>query len=202
MTSEADCIQALRDAASELGESPTKAQYEELGVTPASGTIQRVMDSWNGAKKAAGLETNHSRGSRLGTKPADVSLPDGSSWADLSQDQRWHYRNAARNQQRTLNRRAKHRAWVCEYKRDSDGCCRCGEADPACLDFHHRDDTEKEMTISKMITTASRSRSSALRWTSVTSSVLTAIEKNIMRSRLGFDRQQPDRWMAMSDIAV
>lgn len=152
MTSEEDCVRALRSAAVVLGESPTKAQYEELGVTPASGTIQRVMDSWNGAKKAAGLETNHCRGSRLGTKPADVSLPNGSSWADLSQDQRWHYKNADRNQQRTLNRRAKHRAWVYEYKRDSDGCCRCGEADPACLDFHHRDDTDKEMTISKMIT--------------------------------------------------
>jgi hypothetical protein len=41
---------------------------------------------------------------------------------------------------------------VYEYKRDSDGCCRCGESDPACLDFHHRDDTEKEMNISEMIT--------------------------------------------------
>ena len=152
MTTEADCVQALRSVAVELGESPTKAQYEDLDVTPASGTIQRVMGGWNAAKEAAGLETNHSRGSRVATKPDDISLPDGCSWADLSQDQRWHYKNADWNHQRTLNRRAKHRAWVYEYKRDSDGCCRCGEADPACLDFHHRDDTEKEMTISKMIT--------------------------------------------------
>lgn len=152
MTSEVDCVRALRNAAVKLGESPTKAQYEDLGVTPASGTIQRVMGGWNAAKAAAGLGTNYSRGSRVATKPADVALPDGCSWADLSQDQRWHYKHTDWNQQRTLDRRAKHRAWVYEYKRDSDGCSRCGETDPACLDFHHRDDTEKEMTISKMIT--------------------------------------------------
>ena len=121
-------------------------------MTPSSSTIQRVTGSWNAAKQAAGLETNYSRGSRIATKPPDVSLPDGRSWAELSQDQRWHYKNADWNQRRTLDRRAKHRAWVYEYKRDSDGCCRCGETDPACLDFHHRDDTEKVMTVSKMIT--------------------------------------------------
>jgi len=152
VTSEEDCVQALRHAAEEIDASLTKAQYEDLGVTPASGTIQRVMGGWNTAKEAAGLETNYSRGSRVATKPSDISLPDGCSWADLSQDQRWHYKNADWNQRRTLNRRAKHRAWVYEYKRNSDGCRRCGETDPACLDFHHRDDTEKEMTISKMIT--------------------------------------------------
>lgn len=29
------------------------------------------------------------------------------------------------------------RAWVTRYKRDSDGCVRCDEDDPSCLDFHH-----------------------------------------------------------------
>jgi hypothetical protein len=139
-------------AAERLGTSPTKAEYEELGFQPASGTIQRVMGSWNGAKEAAGLETNTSTGTRTAPKPDDVTLRDGLSWDELSQNQRWHYRNREWNTERTLNRRAQNRAWVYEYKQDSDGCSRCGENDPACLDFHHRDDTEKDMNISKMIT--------------------------------------------------
>ncbi|MBX0349489.1 HNH endonuclease [Halomicroarcula pellucida] len=152
MTSEHDCVRALRHAAARLGESPTKVQYEALGLTPASGTIQRVMGGWNAAKEAAGLATNYSRGSRVQAKPEDVDLPEGLAWADLSQDQRWHYRHRETNRRRTLTRRARHRAWVHEQKRDGEGCARCGETDPACLDFHHRDDADKEMTVSEMVT--------------------------------------------------
>ena len=39
MTTEDDCIRALREAADRLGESPSKAAYEDLGLTPASATI-------------------------------------------------------------------------------------------------------------------------------------------------------------------
>ncbi|WP_262179096.1 homing endonuclease associated repeat-containing protein [Haloarcula laminariae] len=152
MTSEDDCIRALREAADRLDESPSKAAYEDLGLTPASATIQRVMGGWNAAKEAAGLATNTSTGTRVDPKPDDVDLPDGLEWAELSQDQRWHYRNRDWNRERTLDRRARHRAWVYERKYESTGCVRCGEDDPACLDYHHRDDTEKEMTICEMVT--------------------------------------------------
>jgi len=152
VTSEDDCIDALREAADRLGESPTKADYEDLGLTPASATIQRVMGGWNEAKEAAGLATNASTGTRVESKPDDVDLPDGLAWAELSQDQRWHYRNRAWNTERTLNRRARNRAWVYEQKRRSGGCVRCGEDDPACLDYHHRADTDKEMTVCEMVT--------------------------------------------------
>jgi hypothetical protein len=152
VTSADDCVQALREAADKLGESPTKAEYEALGVTPASATIQRVMGGWNAGKEAAGLETNPSTGSRVEPKPDDVSLPEGLQWEELSQDQRWHYRNRAWDRERTLDRRARHRAWVYEQKVRSDGCVRCGEDDPACLDYHHRDSTEKEMPVSEMVT--------------------------------------------------
>lgn len=50
VTTEGDCIDALRDAAGRLGKSPTKAEYEDLGWTPASATIIRVMGGWNAAK--------------------------------------------------------------------------------------------------------------------------------------------------------
>lgn len=152
MTTEADCVRALRLAANRLGEPPTKTAYEALGLTPASATIQRVMGSWTHAKEAAGLTTNTSTGARVEPKPDDVSLPDGLAWEELSQDQRWHYKNREWNRERTLDRRTRHRSWVHDRKRASDGCVECGESDPACLDYHHRDGTEKEMTISEMVT--------------------------------------------------
>ncbi len=104
-TTEAECIDALREAAERLGESPTKAQYEELGLTPASATILRQIGSWNEAKERAGLETNVSRGSRVASKPDEVDLPDHLVWEELSVDQRWHYRNREWNTERTLRRR-------------------------------------------------------------------------------------------------
>lgn len=88
MTSEAECIKALRKAASELGTSPSKAAYEALGVRPASATVIRTFGSWNGAKRAAGLETYPSSGSRTKPRPEGVSLPDGVAWASLTVDQR------------------------------------------------------------------------------------------------------------------
>lgn len=146
-----ECVAALRRAAERLGESPTKAQYEALGLTPASATVIRVMDGWNAAKETAGLETYRSTGPRVGPKPDDVVLPADVTWEDLSVDQRWHYRNVEWNTERTLNRRAELRAWTYEYKRTSGGCVRCAEDDPACLDFHHVEADRKEMTVSSMI---------------------------------------------------
>jgi hypothetical protein len=150
-TSEADCLAALREAAERLGESPTKAGYEQLGLTPASATIIRVVGGWNEAKERAGLETAPSTGSRVGSKPDAVALPDGVAWEDLSVDQRWHYRNVERNTERTLQRRARLRSWANERKRE-EGCRSCGEDDPGCLDFHHRTAAEKRMALTEMIT--------------------------------------------------
>ena len=152
MTTEQECVEALRTAANRLDGSPTKAEYEELGLTPAASTILRVMGSWNEAKAAAGLATNYSRGSRVSPKPDHVSLPDGVSWADLSQDQRWHYRHRDWNTERTRKRRHKLRQWVREQKAADDGCRYCEEDDPACLDYHHPDDANKEMAITEMVT--------------------------------------------------
>ena len=150
-TTEDECCDALRRAADRLGESPTKAAYEDLGLMPASATIIRVMDGWNAAKTAAGLETYASTGPRVGPKPDDVTLPEDATWASLSVDQRWHYRNVDWNTERTLDRRADLRAWAHEHKRANGGCVSCDEDDPVCLDFHHTDTDRKEMTVSSMI---------------------------------------------------
>ncbi|QCW04856.1 homing endonuclease associated repeat-containing protein [Natrinema pallidum] len=151
MTTEADCLEALQEATERLGESPTKAQYEELGLTPASATIIRTCGGWNDAKEMAGLETAYSRGSRVGSKPDEIDLPEGTSWKELSVDQRWHYKNADWNTERSLERRASHRAWANELQRANGGCVRCSETNPVCLDFHHVDEEQKEMAVGKMI---------------------------------------------------
>lgn len=38
------------------------------------------------------------------------------------------------------------KAWLAEYKRKR-GCAECGERDPLCLEFHHKDPWEKEINI-------------------------------------------------------
>lgn len=150
-TTKPECIDALREAAERLGKSPTKAEYEALGLQPASATVIRQLGGWNTAKEAAGLETEPSTGSRVGGKPDDVELPDGMEWSELSVDQRWHYRNREWNAERTRRRRARLRRWLNEYKQEC-GCTRCSEADPACLDFHHGRPSEKEMDVGTMVT--------------------------------------------------
>jgi hypothetical protein len=150
-TTERECIEALRRAARELGRSPSKSEYEDLGLTPASATIIRNVGGWNRAKQRAGLETNASRGSRTVAPPEDVPAEVADQWSDLSVDQRWHYRNPEWNKKRTLNRRSRLRSWLNDRKAET-GCERCGEADPSCLDFHHVDAEDKEMDVSTLVT--------------------------------------------------
>lgn len=156
MASEEECIAALRRAADELGESPTKAQYEDLGYTPAHGTIQRILGSWNEAKEAAGLETYKVGGSRQGSgiqpKPDWVDLPEDEEWDELSSHQRWYRKNRDRQAGKKTRRRQRLRRWLDGYKRNECECTRCGEDHPACLDFHHVD--EKEVGVAEMVNRA------------------------------------------------
>ena len=151
VTTERECLEALREAADRLGTSPTKAEYEELGLTPASATIIRTIGGWNEAKELAGLETYPSRGPRVSPPPDDIELPNGTSWDELSVDQRWHYRNAEWNTERSLRRRARHRRWLNDYKRKR-GCNSCDVDDVACLDFHHVSTRTKRMSVGRMVT--------------------------------------------------
>lgn len=147
---EAACLNALRRAATELGASPTKAQYEELGLTPAASTILRVCGGWNAAKKRAGLETNASTGSRVADKPEDIELPSGTDWADLSANQRWYYTHRDADTTEKRQRRTELRAWLYEVKQDAS-CHQCGDGDTASLEFHHRPGAEKLMDVGQMV---------------------------------------------------
>ena len=59
ITSQEDCIVALRDAAEELGHSPTIEEYKSLDTPISARTIIRKCDSWNHAKELAGLAVTH-----------------------------------------------------------------------------------------------------------------------------------------------
>lgn len=54
---EQDCLDALREAATELGHSPTREDYNSLDISPSIRTIRSRCGSWNRAKDAAGLDT-------------------------------------------------------------------------------------------------------------------------------------------------
>ncbi|WP_049928895.1 homing endonuclease associated repeat-containing protein [Halopiger goleimassiliensis] len=152
MATERECLEALLEAADRLGESPTKAQYEALGLTPASATIMKVFGGWNVAKERAGLET-FDRGatgdSDVKPKPEWVELPDDVEWEELTSQQRWYYKNREERLRRKDRRREEIRRWLHEYKAENCECVRCGETRPACLDFHHPG--EKERGIARMV---------------------------------------------------
>lgn len=151
MASEDECLDALRKAASRLGKSPSKAEYEALGLKPASATVIRTLGGWNDAKAAAGLSTNTSTGSRVGPPPDGVSEEVRERWEELSIDQRWHYRNREWNTERSLQRRAGLRQWISETKAAA-GCGSCDEEDSRCLDYHHCDTTEKTAAVNQLVT--------------------------------------------------
>ena len=153
VATEEDCIVALRSAADRLGESPTKAAYEELGLTPASATIQRVMGGWNAAKEAAGLATysqSHNSGPSVQPKPDDVEIPDDVEWKELTGQQRWYYKNREERIARKDRRRERLRAWLHELKRDELSCVECGKGRPPALDFHHPG--KKDLGVAEMVT--------------------------------------------------
>ena len=133
--------------------APTKAQYGDLGYQPASATIVRVCGGWNAAKEQADLETfaQSPGGGEVAPKPDWVDLPDDETWADLSPHQRWYRKNRDRQQGKKRRRRTRLRRWLHQYKREHCVCARCGESDPACLDFHHRDDAEKRDSVASLV---------------------------------------------------
>lgn len=151
-TTEAECLAALREAADRLGESPTKAEYEELGLTPASTTIRRVVGGWNEAKEAAGLQTfeqGENGGTDIRSKPDEIELPDGTEWKELTSQQRWYYKNREHRIEIKENRRRELKRWFYRVKRDEMECAECEEKRPPALDLHHQDG--KASDVSKMV---------------------------------------------------
>jgi len=151
-TSEQDCLDALWTAAERLGESPSKADYEELDITPSSTTILRLFDSWNDAKEQAGLKTlgpGDRGGGEMQPQPDGVDIPPDTEWETLTAQQRWYYKNRAHRIAVKDDRRQRFKRWFYELKRDELSCAECGEGSPPALDFHH--DGVKEGDVSAMV---------------------------------------------------
>jgi hypothetical protein len=53
---DAECLSALQDAADQLGQSPTQAEYRSLELSPGVSTQKDRFGSWNAAKQAAELD--------------------------------------------------------------------------------------------------------------------------------------------------
>lgn len=64
MVTRQDCLDALKQAAEELGHSPSRNEYQELDIGPSVRSLKKYLGgSWNAAKKEAGLSTKGPGGS-------------------------------------------------------------------------------------------------------------------------------------------
>jgi hypothetical protein len=151
-TNKKACIHALRLAKAKLGESPSRKEYNKLGLSPSSTTIMRQFGGWNAAKEEAGLDTTPAKGGpNIQPPPIDADSEIQRQWEKLSVDQRWYYRNTESSWERKRRRREDHRSWVREQK-SKYGCDRCGKDNPEYLDFHHDDPKTKADTVSELVT--------------------------------------------------
>lgn len=63
---------------------------------------------------------------------------------------KWYKENKTERVKQIQARRTELRKWIWEYK-SSLKCEHCEENDPVCLDFHHRDSTQKDLDVSLAI---------------------------------------------------
>ena len=61
-----------------------------------------------------------------------------------------HVREAPRIKRNRERRRGELAAWYAELK-SKLACVQCGESHPACIQFHHRDPTTKEITLADAV---------------------------------------------------
>jgi hypothetical protein len=69
----------------------------------------------------------------------------------------WRASNGGRHRLTWTELRKRKKAWLEEYK-SLNGCNRCDENHPACLDFHHRNPEDKTFNLSEAIARASLAR--------------------------------------------
>ena len=63
MITQEDCIESIQEAADILGHSPSRPEYEDLGLSPHPTTIRKRCGNWNKAKEMAGVQTVGAGGS-------------------------------------------------------------------------------------------------------------------------------------------
>lgn len=66
----------------------------------------------------------------------------------------WYQRHKEKILEKNKERQKRILEWYREYKTNL-GCADCGERHPACLEFHHKDRSDKSYTIARVISRAS-----------------------------------------------
>jgi hypothetical protein len=69
---------------------------------------------------------------------------------DLEYRRAWEAANKEKRRKYNDDFRKSLREWFIEFK-SSLSCEKCGESHPACLDFHHRDPSTKELTVARAL---------------------------------------------------
>lgn len=64
--------------------------------------------------------------------------------------QEWHQRNVEHMRNKQNEQRDKIKKWLREDILGDKSCIKCGENHIGCLDFHHRDPSQKELEVTKM----------------------------------------------------
>ncbi len=64
---------------------------------------------------------------------------------------KWYAQNGTHSRAKTREYHKKLKEWYVSYK-EGLSCIKCGESHPGCLDFHHRDGSQKEFSICMGVT--------------------------------------------------
>lgn len=73
----------------------------------------------------------------------------------IERTKEWGKNNREKRRKAVRDMRERRRMEIQEYK-TSVGCLICGEKDPACLDFHHLNSSEKENNIAELVLSRKR----------------------------------------------
>lgn len=95
----------------------------------------------------------------ISQKPNHVSIPDDVHWSELTSYQRYYYKNRRDEIDRSNTRKEKIREWYRSEIKTQYQCVECGEDHPATIDFHHPENTEKDTSVSSLLSnSASKQR--------------------------------------------
>jgi len=67
----------------------------------------------------------------------------------------WYEKNKSLTVQRSREARERRKEWYNSIM-DSKSCVKCGESDNACLDWHHTDPTQKDGSVSRLLSRRSK----------------------------------------------
>lgn len=86
---------------------------------------------------------------RRNRRAKDGHAPQCKTCADIATE-KWRQVNLDKRKRQMTELRQQLAARFREWKGEQ-GCCKCDETEPACLDLHHLDPSEKDDTLSAMI---------------------------------------------------